>query len=83
VVEKRRVGKNGSHLKLTVENQQKDRYDALYFGNGKQGEGPLCFRQVELAFFPEASLWRGRRQLALLVKKLALRYAWAGKGGGG
>ena len=72
VVQKRRVGKNGSHLKLKVENHQKDKYDALYFGNGKQGEGPLLFRQVEMAFFPEASVWRGQRQLALLVKKLAL-----------
>ncbi len=69
VVEKRRVGKNGNHLKLLVEDRHRTRFPALFFRNGSQGDAPLRSRQVELAFYPEASLWRGRKELSLMVRQ--------------
>ena len=69
VLEKRRVGKNGNHLKLLVEDKSRARFPALYFRNGSRGDAPLHSRQVELAFYPEASTWRGKRELSLLVRQ--------------
>ncbi|HHX77359.1 MAG TPA: single-stranded-DNA-specific exonuclease RecJ, partial [Firmicutes bacterium] len=67
---KRKVGKNGKHLKLTVEDQG-IKFPALFFGNGSFDMKPLYRRQVELAFVPEINIWNGKKELSLVVKGMS------------
>ncbi len=71
VTGKRKVGKKENHLKLVV-TEGKERFPALYFGNGSQEENPLCCRQIDLAFFPEINIWNGKKEISLMVKDLEL-----------
>ncbi len=67
---KKKVGKNGKHLKLTVEDQG-IKFPALFFGNGSYDRKPLYRRQVELAFAPEVNIWDGKKELSLIVKGMS------------
>ncbi len=69
VNKKRKIGKNGKHLKLSVENEGLN-FSALYFSNGNQEEKPLCYQQLGLAFYPEINLWQGKKEISLIVKDM-------------
>jgi single-stranded-DNA-specific exonuclease len=65
----RRVG-DGSHLKLTVEDDQASVRSAIGFGLGDRpvDVGAL----VDLAFVPTVSTWQGRRSAELEIADLAI-----------
>ena len=65
----RRVG-DGSHLKLTVEDDRSTTRTAIGFG---LGERPIeVGARVDLAFLPTVSTWQGRRSAELELADLAL-----------
>jgi single-stranded-DNA-specific exonuclease len=65
----RRVG-DGSHLKLTVEDDRATQRSAIGFG---LGERPVELgARVDLAFVPTISTWQGRRSAELEVAELAI-----------
>ncbi|HSI98148.1 MAG TPA: hypothetical protein VK926_07270, partial [Gaiellaceae bacterium] len=69
VTQVRRVG-DGSHLKLTVEDDQHAVRSAIGFG---LGERPVELgARVDLAFVPTVSTWQGRRSAELEVADLAV-----------
>jgi single-stranded-DNA-specific exonuclease len=69
VTQVRRVG-DGSHLKLTVEDERRDVRSAIGFG---LGERPVDVgARVDLAFVPTISTWQGRRSAELEVSDLTL-----------
>ncbi|HEY1554257.1 MAG TPA: single-stranded-DNA-specific exonuclease RecJ [Kofleriaceae bacterium] len=69
VTQVRRVG-DGSHLKLTVEDDRRDVRSAIGFG---LGERPIeVGARVDLAFVPTISTWQGRRSAELDVADLAI-----------
>ena len=69
VTQVRRVG-DGSHLKLTVEDDRRDVRSAIGFG---LGERPIeVGARVDLAFVPTISTWQGRRSAELEVADSAI-----------
>jgi single-stranded-DNA-specific exonuclease len=69
VTSARRVG-DGSHLKLTVEDDRQVSRGAIGFG---LGERPVDVgARVDLAFVPTVSTWQGRRSAELEVADLAI-----------
>ncbi len=69
VTSARRVG-DGSHLKLTVEDDRQVARGAIGFG---LGERPVDVgARVDLAFVPTVSTWQGRRSAELEVADLAI-----------
>ena len=65
----RRVG-DGSHLKLTVEDDRSTTRTAIGFGLGSR---PIeVGARVDLAFLPTVSTWQGRRSAELELADLAL-----------
>jgi len=69
VTQVRRVG-DGSHLKLTIEDDRRDVRSAIGFG---LGDRPVeVGARVDLAFVPTVSTWQGRRSAELEVADLAI-----------
>ena len=65
----RRVG-DGSHLKLTVEDDRQVQRSAIGFGLGEREVGVgAC---VDLAFMPTVSTWQGRRSAELELADLSI-----------
>lgn len=70
VTQVRRVG-DGSHLKLTVEDDHQTIRSAIGFG---LGDRPVELGvRVDLAFVPTISTWQGRRSAELEVADLSIR----------
>jgi single-stranded-DNA-specific exonuclease len=69
VVSARRVGVDGAHLKLNLE-QSGSRYDAIAFGRGEQM--PASGTTVNVAFRPEYNHFRGRVSVQLRIKDFKL-----------
>ncbi len=65
----RRVG-DGSHLKLTVEDDRQVSRGAIGFGLGER-DVPVG-ASVDLAFVPTVSTWQGRRLAELELADLAI-----------
>ena len=65
----RRVG-DGSHLKLTIEDDRSTSRTAIGFG---LGDRPIeVGARVDLAFLPTVSTWQGRRSAELELADLAI-----------
>ena len=65
----RRVG-DGSHLKLTLEDDQGISKTAIGFGLGDREVA--VGNRVDLAFVPTVSTWQGRRSAELELHDLAI-----------
>jgi single-stranded-DNA-specific exonuclease len=68
----RRVG-DGSHLKLTLEDDRATTRSAIGFGLGDRAIDVGA--RIDLAFLPTVSTWQGRRSAELEVKDLAVHDA--------
>lgn len=69
VCDSRRVGGDGSHLKLEVEDQSGARLGAIAFGMGDRDPGAEA--RIDAAFVPVVSTWRGRSRVELQIQHLA------------
>ena len=69
VANSRRVGQDGAHLKLSLE-QSGQRFDAIAFGKGEQI--PNTGTQLDIAFRPEYNHFRGRVSVQLRIKDFKL-----------
>jgi len=63
----RRVG-DGSHLKMTLRDEQGRELSAIAFGLGEKDPG--AGNRIDVAFMPAITQWAGRKRLELSVKEL-------------
>jgi len=68
VVESRRVGNDGNHLKLQLDDGTGVRRSAIAFGQAEDDPGRGA--TVHVAFAPTINEWGGRRQVELTVRRL-------------
>ncbi len=67
VKESRRVG-DGSHLKLTLCDEQGRELSAIAFGLGEKDPG--AGNRIDVAYMPAITQWAGRKRLELSIKEL-------------
>ncbi|WP_018085630.1 single-stranded-DNA-specific exonuclease RecJ [Desulfurispora thermophila] len=77
----RAVGKNGDHLKLTVQ-EDGVALDCIAFNLAAAREEIAAARAVDLAFAPAINEWQGRRFLQLEVKDIRPAAEWEERGRG-
>lgn len=65
----RKVGTNGTHLKLKVMENDKW-YDGIAFKLGPLQETAAAWEKCDLAFVPELNKWNGRTQIQLNIKDI-------------
>ena len=67
VTASRRVG-DGSHLKLTLRDEQGRELSAIAFGLGEKDPG--AGNRIDVAYMPAITQWAGRKRLELSIKEL-------------
>jgi len=68
LLSRKRVGKDGAHLKLTVDGGEGRRLEAIAFRRGDEAVEPG--EEIDLVYVPEMKTWRGVRSLQLRVEDL-------------
>lgn len=67
VLDARRLGENGKHLKLKLKKANKV-FDAIGFGLGSHIQGIAPKKQIDLVYSIEKNIWNGNASLQLKVK---------------
>jgi single-stranded-DNA-specific exonuclease len=69
VSQSRRVGEEGRHLKLELEDAGGQRRGAIAFGQGPADPGVGA--AIDIAFEPSVNEWRGQRRVELTIREIA------------
>jgi single-stranded-DNA-specific exonuclease len=70
VANTRQVGRDHSHLKLTLQNDTGPQYSAIGFGLGEHYQQILSSKKADVAFTIDENIWNSKRELQLKLKDI-------------